>query len=102
MNTDSILEVVHQTATGLHRAGLADTMTMREFDALCLPRVKQYSAKQIKDIRIRQKASQSVFAAFLNTSVSTLQKWERGETKPRGSSLKLLNVVEAKGLEALI
>ncbi len=100
--TDSILDAVHKTAKGLNKAGLVDEMTMREFDALCLPPVKEYTARQIKRIRLKHKASQAVFAAYLNTSKSTVQKWEQGQKKPNGPSLKLLNLVERKGLEALI
>ena len=97
----TILETVHKTARGLRDAGLMDTKTMREFDALCLPRVKEYTAAQIRRIRVSSRASQAVFAAYLNTSVSTVQKWERGEKKPNGPSLKLLSLVDAKGLQAL-
>ena len=97
----TILDTVHKTARGLREAGLMDTKTMREFDALCLPPVKEYTATQIKRIRETNKASQAVFAAYLNTSVSTVQKWERGEKKPNGPSLKLLSLVDAKGLQAL-
>ena len=97
----TILDTVHKTARGLREAGLMDTKTMREFDALCLPPVKEYTATQIKRIRESNKASQAVFAAYLNTSVSTVQKWERGEKKPNGPSLKLLSLVDAKGLQAL-
>ncbi len=96
-----ILSVVHQDARDLLKIGLMDEMTMREFDALCLPPVKEFSAQQIRRIRIKHKASQAVFAAFLNTSKSTVQKWEQGQKKPNGPSLKLLNLVEKKGLEAL-
>lgn len=99
--SDSILEAVHKSAKGLNKAGLMDEMTMREFDALCLPPVKVYSPRQIKRLRTQTKASQAVFAAFLNTSKSTVQKWEQGQKKPNGPSLKLLNLVEQKGLEAL-
>lgn len=99
--TKSILDAVHDTATGLSNAGLMDTVTMREFDVLCLPPIKTFSARQIKQIRERNKASQSVFAVYLNTSLSTVQKWERGEKKPNGPSMKLLNLVDNKGLEAL-
>ena len=96
-----MLKVVHATARGLRKTGLMDTKTMREFDVLCLPRVKEYTATQIKRIRERNKASQAVFAAYLDTSVSTVQKWERGEKKPNGPSLKLLSLVESKGLQVL-
>ena len=96
-----ILDTVHDTAKGLHEAGVMDTKTMREFDALCLTPVKNPSAAQIKRLRTRNKASQAVFAAYLNTSPSTVQKWEQGQKKPNGPSLKLLNLVQQKGLEAL-
>jgi len=97
----SILKSVHETANGLHKAGAMDEVTMREFDALCLPPVKNFTPAQIKRLRRRYKASQSVFAAYLNTSPSTVQKWEQGQKKPNGPSLKLLNIVDEKGLEAL-
>ncbi len=96
-----ILDTVHGTAKGLHEAGVMDTKTMHEFDALCLTPVKKLSAAQIKRLRMRNKASQAVFAAYLNTSPSTVQKWEQGQKKPNGPSLKLLNLVQQKGLEAL-
>jgi putative transcriptional regulator len=98
---DTILSVIHETAQGLHDAGVMDAKTMREFDALCLPPVRVYSAEQIKRIRLRNRASQAVFAAYLNTSPSTVQKWERGQKKPNGPPLKLLNLVDQKGLEVL-
>ena len=98
----SILEVVHENAKDLYTAGLMDEVTLRKFDALCLPPITEYEAGQIKRIRLGTKTSQSVFAAYLNTSKSTVQKWEQGVKKPNGPSLKLLNLVERKGLEALI
>lgn len=97
----SILDAVHESAKNLHAAGAMKDVTLREFDALCLPPVKIFTAAQIKRIRVRNKASQGVFAAYLNTSKSTVQKWEQGQKKPNGPSLKLLNLVNEKGLAAL-
>ncbi|PXX42598.1 helix-turn-helix domain-containing protein [Undibacterium pigrum] len=98
---DKLLDVLHGTAQGLHSAGVMDATTMREFDAPCLPPVQDYTAEQIKHLRLRVKASQAVFAAYLNTSPSTVQKWEQGQKHPNGPSLKLLNLVDRKGLEVL-
>ena len=98
---DRLLNVLHDTAKGLHAAGTMDATTMREFDALCLTPVRQYSAAQIKSLRLRFKASQAVFAAYLNTSTSTVQKWEQGQKRPNGPSLKLLNLADRKGLDML-
>ncbi len=97
----SILEVVHESASDLHQAGVMNDITLREFDALCLPKVKPLTANQIKRLRLKNKASQGVFAAYLNTSKSTVQKWEQGQKHPNGPSLKLLNLVDRKGLEVL-
>jgi putative transcriptional regulator len=97
----SILDVVHEGVKDLHQAGVMKDVTLREFDALCLPPVKELSPVQIKRIRTRLKASQNVFAMYLNTSVSTIQKWEQGKKHPNGISLKLLNIVDEKGLEVL-
>lgn len=99
--TKAILQVVHKSARDLREAGVMDKTTMREFEALCLPPVKNYTAVQIKRIRIRNKASQAVFAVHLNTSTSTVQKWEQGKKRPRGAALKLLDLVERKGIEVL-
>lgn len=97
-----ILDAVHETARDLHKARVMDDMTMREFDALCLPPVKHYSATEIKRIRKKNRVSQGVFAAFMNVGKTTVQQWEQGVKKPQGASLKLLDVVDRKGLEALI
>jgi len=97
----SILEVVHEGVKDLCDAGLLNEVTMREFDAQRLPPIKIYSAAQIKRIRLKSKTSQGVFAASLNTSKSTVQKWEQGANKPNGPSLKLLNQVEVKGIGVL-
>jgi putative transcriptional regulator len=99
--TKSILETVHETAHDLAQAGVMEVATLREFDALCLPPVKDYTPNQIKRIRAANKASQGVFAIYLNTSPSTVQKWEQGKKKPNGPSKKLLSIVERKGLAAL-
>ena len=98
----SILKVVHETAKGLHKVGLVDKCTMSEFDALCIPAVRDLAPKEIKRIREKQKVSQPVFAAYLNISASTVKKWETGEKHPHGASLKLLNLVAKKGLAGLL
>lgn len=96
-----ILEAVHDTAQGLHKAGVMDQVTLREFDRLCLPPVELLKPEQIRQIRESSRVSQAVFAALLNTSVSTVQKWEIGQKKPTGTALKLLHLVQKKGLEVI-
>ena len=93
-----ILEAVHETATGLHRAGVIDRVILREFDRLCLPTIEPLEPNQIKQIRESTNVSQSVFAAILNTSLATVQKWEIGQKRPTGTALKLLHLVQEGGL----
>ncbi len=97
----SLAEVIHETAKDFYESGVMDEQTMREFDAMCLPPIKHFTPTQIRRIRKRNKASQAVFAAYLNTSPSTIQKWEQGQKKPGGLALKLLNLVDRNGLELL-
>lgn len=97
-----MLEVAQEMAQGLYDAGIMDATTMREFEALCLRPVKDLSSQEIKKIRLRERVSQAVFAKFLNTTVSTVRQWEQGEKHPRGTSLKLLNLVADKGLQTLL
>lgn len=97
-----ILAEMQETAHGLHRAGLISKRRMGEFEALCDLDVETMSSQEIKALRTRARVSQAVLAAVLNTSVSTVQKWEAGDKKPSGPSLKLLNLIERKGLEAVI
>ena len=98
---ESILDVMHKTADGLHKSGAMDKETLREFDALCLAPVKPLSAAQIKQLRKKYRVSQAVLAAYINTSTSTVQKWEQGQKKPNGTAMKLLNIIVNKGLEAV-
>ena len=97
-----ILEAVHETAKGLFAAGVMDQITLREFDRLCLPPVEPMPPEQIKRLREKSHVSQAVFAALLNTSVSTVQKWEIGQKRPTGTALKLLHLVQKRGLDVVI
>lgn len=97
-----ILEAVHETASDLHRLGFIDKRKMRKFDVLCLAPMPEYDSKKIRALRDRHKLSQAVMAAVLNTSLSTVRKWEIGAKHPSGPSLKLLDLLDRKGIEALI
>ncbi|MBI4755340.1 MAG: DNA-binding transcriptional regulator [Betaproteobacteria bacterium] len=97
-----ILEAVHEAASDLHRLGFIDKRKMQKYDALCLEPVPEYDAARIRALREHLHLSQAVLAAVLNTSLSTVRKWEVGDKKPSGPSLKLLNLIERKGLEAVL
>lgn len=97
-----ILDTVHETARDLHAAGFIDMRTMQRYDALCLEPIPTYSSAKIRALRARHKLSQAVLATVLNTSLSTVRQWEIGDKQPSGPSLKLLSLLDRKGLEVLI
>jgi len=92
---------IHETMEGLHEIGLIDKQTMREFDEACLTPVRVLSPDEIKTIRLRECISQPVFARYLNVSKNLVSDWERGVKKPGGPALRLLTVIEEKGLKAI-
>jgi putative transcriptional regulator len=92
------MAAIHETAEGLHEAGLMDKQTLRQFDKICLTPVEPLSADEIRTLRLREGASQSVFARYLNVTTSLVSQWERGEKHPRGASLKMLALVAKNGL----
>ncbi len=95
------LAAVHETALGLTEAGVMAKRTMKAFDEVCLTPIKELTAEEIRTIRVREKASQAVFARYLNVTTGIVSQWERGEKHPRGASLKLLTLVAKKGLNAV-
>lgn len=97
-----ILEAVHDTAADLDRLGFIDKRKQQKLDVLCLEPIPPYDSERIRALREHLKLSQTVLASLLNTSPSTVRKWEIGEKHPSGPSLKLLNLLERKGLEAVL
>ncbi|WP_321853188.1 helix-turn-helix domain-containing protein [Paraburkholderia tropica] len=94
-------EAIHNAVSDLREAGLVDKRTMRRFDKSCIAETPEFDAKAVASIRAKAKVSQAVFAAYMNTSVSTVQKWETGAKHPSGMAAKLLQVVQKHGLEVL-
>ena len=94
-------EAIHSSASALLKVGAVDKTTMRSFDESCLAVPIEIKPLQIKKLRELNHVSQPIFARYLNTSESTVQKWETGAKRPSGMALKLLAVVQKHGLEVL-
>jgi putative transcriptional regulator len=97
----AIVEAVRGTTKGPDTLGIPDQVTLRDFDPHRLPLVEPLEPAEIKRIREGARVSQAVFARLLNTSLSTVQKWEIGQKKPAGTALKLLHLVQKRGLEVI-
>jgi putative transcriptional regulator len=95
------LEAAHSSAQALYRTGVIDKATMRDFDVACLSVTPKFAPKDIQKLRKANHVSQPVFARYLNTSESTVEKWETGAKKPSGMACKLLAIVQKHGLHML-
>ena len=99
---NDIKTMVLETMKGLYKTGTIDEITLKEVKSLALPKVRPYAPKAIIRLRRKLKLSQAALARFINTSVSTVQKWEQGTKKPSGAALKLLHIIEEKGISAIV
>ena len=95
------LAAICETASDLDDAGVMDKRTLRQFDALCLTSVRPLAPEEIRALRQRERVSQAVLAMYLNVSTGLISQWERGEKHPAGASLKLLTLIQKKGLNAI-
>jgi putative transcriptional regulator len=96
-----VFAAIHEAAEGLHKAGMIDNTTMREFDQECLTPIIELSPASIKRIRKAASLSQAVFAAHLNVTTGVVSKWERGEKQPRGPAAKLLSLAAKNGIASI-
>jgi putative transcriptional regulator len=93
---------VLQTSADLYRLGFIDKRKMQRYEVLCLQPVPQFDSERVKALREKLNLSQAVLASVLNTSLSTVRKWEVNEKHPSGPSSKLLDLLERKGLEVVL
>ena len=92
---------MHETMDALHQIKAIDKKTMRDFDAACLIPTIEIQGQAIRALRERENVSQPVFAVYLNVSRNLVSDWERGVKTPGGPALRLLSIVEKRGLSAL-
>lgn len=95
------MAAIHETMEALREVGAIGKRTMRKFDEACLTPVQPLSPRQIKALRERERVSQTVFANYLNVTPNLVSKWERGEKRPSGPALKLLSLVDRRGIAAV-
>lgn len=102
MAKSSIIDSLREELVVLDDAGALGKLTLRHYDAITVPKVRAFSAADIRRLRDSLRLSQPVFALHLHTTASTVRKWEQGQTQPTGPALKLLNILADKGLEAIL
>jgi putative transcriptional regulator len=98
----NVLRSLHEVAEDLQSVGVIDKATMRHFDLSCPTPIKALEREAIKQIREKSHMSQATFALALNVTKILVSKWERGEVRPGGPSLKLLTLADKKGIEVIL
>jgi len=96
------MAAIHETMESLYNAGAINKTTMHDFDSTCLTDLSLISPEDIRALREREHLSQSVFARYLNVSKNLVSDWERGIKRPGGPALRLLDIIDKKGVQAII
>lgn len=96
-----IAGAIHEMISDAHEAGVVSRATLHNFDEACLEAVPMLKGEDIRALRERERVSQPVFAAYLNVSRNLVSDWERGVKRPGGPALRLLSIIERKGLQAV-
>ena len=84
------------------RVSPARASPTRDSAALSVPPIRNYTRTQVTKIRRKAKCSQAAFGIFLNVGKSNVVAWEQGTTKPRGPAARLLDIIDRKGIQALL
>lgn len=98
--TNRALKEIHESMSKAYQAGVIDLKTMQKYDQLCMIESHEMRPDEIQHIRKDiAKVTQPEFAKLLSISPSTVAKWETGNKKPTGTALKLLTLIERKGID---
>jgi len=98
----SIREAITETVIDLYEGGFLTKSQLAKFKSVGLDKPKPISPRHVKSIRAKQGISQAVFAHYLGVTKSTVAQWEQGVKKPRGTAIKLLNIIDKNGLAGLL
>lgn len=96
-----VLDEAMEMAQAMFKAGAMNKITMREIEQLCLPPLPTLTADDVRRIRVKAQMSQAAFADYLYVGTSTVAQWEQGKKKPSGASVRLLDLIDRKGIEVL-
>ncbi len=99
-----VLEEMMEMAQALTPHGVISKQAMAKMKLICAA-PPEYTPERVTAIRVgKAKVSQSVLASILNVSVSAVQKWESPKSgkHPSGAAAKLLQLIDKKGLEAIV
>jgi putative transcriptional regulator len=102
-----LAQAMLETAKDMRQAGLLDKkafakITMRHLGVKEKTKDKPLTGKDIRAMREQARMSQAVFAHYLNVTAGYVSQLERGEKRPTGPALALLDVIRRKGIGAIL
>ena len=99
---EALLELAQDFRGTLLSNETADKITMRILGDKAPAKPAPLEPEEIRALREEAHMSQAVFAAILNITTGYLSQLERGEKRPTGPALAMLNVIRRKGIEAIL
>lgn len=100
------LKRLHGMAKRYNALGVVKDETVAAIDAAItardIPAVRAMTGTQIREVRTRNNMSQAALAMTIGMSVESVSKWERNECKPNKAALRIINLLDAKGLKMFI
>jgi|GEM_PF-216447 len=99
---DGTAAAIHEGLSGLAALGALDPAKVSKFEKTALTALPHFTGEQVRELRLREMATQTVFAKHLGVSVNTVSQWERGERKATGTAAKLLSLVDRYGLAHIV
>lgn len=98
----NVLKSIRDDLESLCDENIISKITLRDFDRRNSTKIKEITGEEIRNIRVKNHISQGVLAKYMNMSPVSIQKWERGESKPTGAALKLLNIINNHGFSVVM
>ena len=98
ITTDPLFRKMYESAIelGKHARGEKTNVRVRVVRPVTIAPLPDFSKEEIKKIRIDAGLTQELFAQVFGSQKSTIVKWESGETKPLGPSMRLLELLKCK------
>ena len=93
MNEDQLF---HELKTSLGQAieYAEGNSTKARKKTVAIKELANFSAQEIKDLRLQMNLTQKSFAALMGVSTKTVEAWERGTNHPSGTARRLLEILK--------
>lgn len=97
-----ILREAHELAVTLNKVGVMSDERLQQIEREVFPQKRRFSADEVRRIRDRSEVSLPYFAQAVGVGPATVEQWEQGLKRPTGASARLLDIIDRKGIDAVL